>query len=117
MFRKMAQAGAKIIYVPSFWSANGVSNSRIESRNLDALCHCRAFETESAIIYVNAAGRYAPGDDLIGRSQIAVPIRGALKRAEHNRESLLVLDLPLRILARAAKIYKIRDDIRKGYPK
>jgi predicted amidohydrolase len=116
IFRKMAEAGAKIIYVPSFWSDAGISNREIESKNIDALCHCRAFETESAIIYVNAAGKYEPGDNLIGCSQLAVPIKGAIK-ISGNRESMIVLDVPLKMLERAAKVYKIRNDIRSGYQK
>jgi predicted amidohydrolase len=117
IFRKMAQAGAKMIYVPSFWSDAGISNRETESRNLDALCHCRAFETESAIVYVNAAGEYEPGDRLIGRSQLTVPIKGAIKRISGNRESMIVLDVPLEMLEHAAKVYKIRNDIRSGYQK
>ncbi|HSB46548.1 MAG TPA: carbon-nitrogen hydrolase family protein [Candidatus Bilamarchaeum sp.] len=115
IFRKMAQGGAGIIYVPSFWSDARISNYPSESKNIDALCFVRAFENECAIAYANAAGVYEPGDRLIGHSQLTVPVRGAVKLAAHSRESLLVAELPKNALARAAKVYKIRKDIRSGY--
>jgi predicted amidohydrolase len=117
IFREMAGKGARIIYVPSFWSDAGISNREIESKNIGALCHARAFESESAIIYVNAAGEYGPGDNLIGCSQLAVPIKGAVKTVQHSRECMMILDVPLKLLERAAKVYKIRKDILQGYPK
>lgn len=110
----MAKKGAKIIYVPSFWSDAGISNREIESRNLDALCHARSFETETAIIYVNAAGKYSENDTLIGRSQVVLPIKGAIMRIAHNKESLRLVSVPLGLLDRAANIYKIRQDIVRG---
>ncbi|MEW6722973.1 MAG: carbon-nitrogen hydrolase family protein, partial [Candidatus Micrarchaeota archaeon] len=41
IFRKMAESGARIIFVPSFWSDAGISNYSFESRNIDALCFAR----------------------------------------------------------------------------
>ncbi|MEW6035960.1 MAG: carbon-nitrogen hydrolase family protein [Candidatus Micrarchaeota archaeon] len=116
LFRRMAGLGARVIFVPSFWSDAGISNYRYESRNIDSLCFVRALENECAIAYANAAGSYRPGDSLIGHSQVTVPIRGALKKAAHNRETLIVADVPEAPLARAAKVYKIRKDILSGYP-
>ena len=117
LFRRMAEAGARIIYVPSFWSDAGLSSHGIESGNIDALCHARAFECECALVYVNAAGIYEPGDTLVGHSQLAVPMGGAIKKLAHNREKILIADLPENSLERAAKVYKIRQDIQSGYLK
>jgi predicted amidohydrolase len=116
IFRRMARLGARTIFVPSFWSDAGISNCRYESRNIDSLCYVRALENECAIAYANAAGIYKPGDRLVGHSQLVVPIRGALKKAAHNREAILVADVPEAPLERAAKVYKIRKDILSGYP-
>ena len=115
LFRKMAESGARIIYVPSFWSDAGISNRGTESRNIDALCHARAFENECALVYANAAGIYGPGDTLVGHSQLAAPPKGALGKLSHNREGMLLADLPAKFLDRAAKVYKIREDILSGY--
>ncbi len=115
IFRSMARMGARIAYVPSFWSDAGISNRRIEARNIDSLCHVRAFENELAIAYCNAAGVYEKGDNLVGRSQLAVPITGAVRRAAHARECMLVADVPAGIMARAARLYKIRSDILSGH--
>lgn len=115
IFRKMAKAGARIIYVPSFWSTEGVSNVVIERRNIDSLCYARALETEAAIIYANPAGEYVPGDPLAGNSQMTLPIKGPVRKLAHNKERLIVADLPEKTLGRAAKVYKIGDDIRNGY--
>ncbi len=114
MFRRMSREGARIIYVPSFWSDAGISNYAHEARNIDSLCFVRAFENECAIAYANSAGEYEEGDSLIGHSQLTVPILGAVERLAHNRESLAVARVPLDILARAARVYKIRSDIRTG---
>lgn len=115
IFRTMARNGARIAYVPSFWSDAGISNRMTESRNIDSLCHVRAFENELAIAYCNAAGVYVEGDNLVGRSQLVVPLAGAVKRAAHARECMLVADVPESIMERAAGVYKIRSDIMRGH--
>jgi predicted amidohydrolase len=115
IFRRLARGGARIVYVPSFWSDAGISNYRFEARNIDNLCFVRALENECAIAYANAAGRYCPGDDLIGHSQLAVPIRGAVRKLAHNREGLMTATLPQAQLSRAAHVYKLGADIRNGY--
>jgi len=114
IFRKMAKRGASVIFVPSFWSDAGISNRETESRNIDALCHVRAFENECAIAYANAAGKLAPNDTLVGHSQLVVPIKGAIKRLTHNREALAVADVPMGVLERAAGVYRIKRDIQEG---
>ncbi len=111
LFRKMAKLGAKIIYVPSFWSDAGISSNKTESKNIDNLCHVRAFENECAIVYVNAAGTYLPNDHLTGHTQITIPIKGAIKKLAHNKEGMMLCVLPAAIIERAAKVYKIRRDI------
>jgi predicted amidohydrolase len=117
LFRRMAKKGARLVYVPSFWSDAGISNYPYEARNIDTLCHARAFENGCAIAYSNAAGVYEPGDNLIGHSQLTLPIGGAVKKLDHSRESLMIAELPKKALERAAKVYKIRSDIVSGYLK
>ena len=113
IFRAMAKKGARIIYCPSFWSSAGISNFEIEKNNINAICHARALENELALVYVNAAGTRAKNDELIGYSQVTVPIKGAIARLNHNKERMLIADLDLNILKGANRIYKIRDDIVK----
>ncbi|MFN7991001.1 MAG: carbon-nitrogen hydrolase family protein [Candidatus Micrarchaeia archaeon] len=115
LFRSLARKGARVVYVPSFWSDAGISNAPVESRNIDNLCFVRAFENELIVVYANAAGSYLPGDDLIGHSQMTAPIIGAVRRMAHNRESMFVARAPEKTLARAAKVYKIREDMLSGY--
>ena len=117
IFRTMAKAGARMIYVPSFWSDAGVSNYGCEARNIDALCHARAFENECAIAFSNAAGVYEEGDNLIGHSQLTVPIEGAVEKLAHSRESMLIASVPEDAIGRAARVYKIRSDMQSGYSK
>ncbi len=113
IFRTMAKKHVKIVYCPSYWSSAGISNFNIEKNNINALCHARALENELMIAYVNAAGKRAKNDELIGHSQVVVPIKGAIARLNHNKEKMLVVDADLGILKRANKVYKIRDDIVK----
>ncbi len=112
LFRKMAKKGAQIIYCPSFWSSAGISNFEIEKNNINALCHARALENELAIVYVNAAGKRAKNDELIGHSQVVVPIKGAIARLNHNKEKMIITELDLDILKRANSVYKIRNQIK-----
>jgi predicted amidohydrolase len=109
-FRSMAKKGANIIFVPSFWSTID-SNPITEARNIDSLCYARAFENELAMVFVNPAGDYVPGDPFVGHSQVTLPIKGPVKKLDHNKESLIVVDIPEKYLAIASKVYKIRKNL------
>lgn len=114
LFQELASQGVEIIYCPSFWSREIPHNMpkrdpRSEEKLLDALCVTRAMETNSVLIYCNAAGtiRYANGtrDTLIGHSQVTMPVLDAPVRARHNRESLLFADINTDLLQVSKKIY------------
>ncbi len=111
IFRDMARKGADIVFCPSFWSSCGISNFRIEKDNINILCAARSVENALALVYVNAAGNIAHDDELIGHSQVTVPIRHAVSRLAHNKEALLFATLDLSILRRANGVYKLRNDI------
>lgn len=111
LFREMAKQGVKIVYCPSFWHSAGISNFEIEKNNINALCYARAFENEVAIVYVNAAGKRTKNDELIGYSQVVLPIRGAIARLTHNREAIAVANIDLAILKKAKRVYWIGSDI------
>jgi|SRR3989338_3475901 len=109
LFRKIAQAGAKIIFCISFWhTGQGISSYDIESKNIDSLCHVRSFENNIALVYVNAAGTYETNgkkDMLIGHSQVTVPIKGAIKKLDHNKEELIIVDIDITTLKMSSNIY------------
>ncbi|PIN74916.1 hypothetical protein COV18_05265 [Candidatus Woesearchaeota archaeon CG10_big_fil_rev_8_21_14_0_10_37_12] len=121
VFDSMARKGAKIIICPSYWSYEDAKkglkyNHNAEVIFVNSLCTSRAYVYELALVYCNAAGTtYIRGKEvhLLGRSQVAVPFIGPLKRASHNRECLLIADIDLDILKDARKVYKIRAGLKK----
>ena len=76
-------AGAKIIIIPTFWtafdmSAEGLSiNPDAEELFLQNTLIARAFENTACVIFVNAGGPREEG--FVGLSQVAMPILGRLK--------------------------------------
>lgn len=114
LFQELKTQGVEIIYCPSFWSREipeGISerDPLSEEKLLDALCVTRAMETNSVLVYCNAAGvmKYTDGkrDTLIGHSQIVMPTLDALVRARHHRETLLFCDVDTDLLQESKKIY------------
>lgn len=114
LFQELKKQGVEIIYCPSFWSreipqAMPKRDPRSEEKLLDALCVTRAMETNSVVVYCNAAGsmRYKEHgqDTLIGHSQVVMPAQEALVRARHNRETLLFTDIDTSLLQASKKIY------------
>lgn len=104
IFERMRAQGVQIIYCPSYWYqeiAESIPNRdpKSEERLLDALCLTRAVETNTALVYCNAAGvmKNPNGtvDTLIGHSQIVLPGMGTMKRMNHHREALFVHTLDL----------------------
>ena len=117
IFRAMARAGAKYIFVPSFWSDYGKANTKYEVRNINTLCYARALENGCAIIFANAAGNCGspkPDDNLVGHSQVCVPIRDKIKLTDHNRQSLSIVDINEAPFALSEQIYKIKSGFEKN---
>jgi predicted amidohydrolase len=114
LFQELKTQGVEIIYCPSFWSREIPEDiphrdPLSEEKLLDALCVTRAIETNSVVVYCNAAGvmKYADGkrDTLIGHSQVVMPALDALVRARHHRETLLFCDVDTDLLQESKKIY------------
>lgn len=114
IFERIKKQGAEIIYCPSYWSreiphAMPVRDKLSEERLLDALCITRAMETNTVLVYANAAGvqKYKDGsiDTLIGHSQVVMPALGAIKRLNHHREAMFIQEVDTDLLAHSAKIY------------
>ena len=122
MFRKMLKQGVKIVYCPSYWCSgdtklNIASSKDTEINQVNAICSARSFENEMIVAYCNAAGKLEfknIKDELIGNSQVCVPIKGNIKRLNHNKEELLLCEVDTKILERAESIYKIRKYAKKS---
>ncbi len=118
IFRAMVREGVEIVICPSYWcfedAGIGLKHDTMsEVKLVNALCVSRAFENEIALVYVNAAGRLADTDTLIGRSQVAVPFKGAIALMDHNREEMLYAQINMDILRDAEEAYEIRSDLQK----
>lgn len=114
IFARMKTQGVQIIYCPSYWYQEIAEtmtehNPKSESQLLDALCLTRSVETNAALVYCNAAGTMTfpngSTDTLIGHSQVTMPVVGALQRADHHNECMLVQDVNLNLLNTSAVIY------------
>ena len=115
IFERMKKKGVEIIYCPSYWyreiaESMSAQNPESEEQLLDALCLARSVETNAALVYCNAAGIMenpnGTVDTLIGHSQVAVPILGAIKRQDGNDEGIFFIDLDLDHLKSSAAIYR-----------
>ncbi len=116
IFQRLSAQGVQIIYCPSYWYKEVAGsmahlNPNSEEEQIDALCLARAVETNSALIYANAAGiqRYVDGsvDTLIGHSQIAMPVLGAVKRLTSSEEGMFIQDVDLGVLDEARTVYRL----------
>lgn len=115
IFERMRKQGVQIIYCPSYWykeiaESMAQYNKNSEEQLLDALCLTRAVETNAALVYCNAAGNaeYKNGskDTLIGNSQVVMPVLGAIKRLDNNKEAMFVVEIDLNLLNSSQKIYR-----------
>lgn len=121
IFRKMARKDVSIVICPSYWCYEdgkwGLEyDINSEIKFVDSLCTARAFENNIILVYCNAAEKTKRGrstDRLIGRSQITVPFRGALKKLNHIREEMFIQEIDTSILKDAEKLYKIKDDLKR----
>ncbi len=121
VFRAMLKQGVEIVICPSYWCFEDAGIGLTHDRNaeitaVNALCVARAFEQEIVLVFVNAASGNGAllEEHLIGRSQVTVPFKGVLHRADHNQEAMFVTSVDTAILRDAESAYKIRDDLRKG---
>ncbi len=121
IFRKMVQRGVRIVCCPSYWlkGKGGLVepiNPAAEEELVDALCSARAFENEIVLVYCNAAGEFStPGfiDELIGHSQVVVPLQGVVKKLSHNNEEMIVTEIDLQNVVLAEKVYRLRQDLKQ----
>ncbi len=119
VFRAMARQGVEIVICPSYWcfedAGEGLKHDlNAEIKLVNALCVARAFENEIILVYANAAGKVnVEGfeEQLIGRSQITVPFKGALTRLDHNHEAMFIQEVDTAILQDAERSYEIRKDL------
>jgi predicted amidohydrolase len=117
IFREMMRRGVELVLCPSYWCVEdaGVGlthDPNSEIKLVDALCAARAFENEVVLVYANAAdSSNVQHETLIGRSQIAVPFRGALQRLEHAREEMFLQKVETTLLKDAETAYEIRKDV------
>jgi len=115
IFQRLKDKGVQIIYCPSYWYreiAESMSryNKYSEENQIDALCIVRSLETNSALVYCNAAGvatyKNSPQDTLIGHSQIVMPVLGRIKCLRHNREEMFIQEVDLSLLEESKMIYQ-----------
>ncbi|MBI2139320.1 carbon-nitrogen hydrolase family protein [Candidatus Woesearchaeota archaeon] len=114
--RALAKNGAEIIFCPSHWSSYSEKYPAVYRKyvpkgdfpkEVDALVQARAFENGVAVVFVNGVGhgKGKKGDIPLGRTQIAVPFFGAVKKLSHCRERVLEYAIDLKIIRDAKKGY------------
>ncbi len=121
LFRAMVRQDVEIVICPSYWcfedAGEGIKyEANSEVKLVNALCVARAFENELILVYANAAGSLnveGMEENLIGRSQVTVPFKGALTMLNHNSEAMFVQEVDTSILQDAALSYEIRKDLLK----
>ncbi len=122
MFQQMVSQDVQIVFCPSAWYKEVTDELHTihpdaESMHVDALCQARATENGIAFVYVNQAGKVHYGDKgtdtFIGHSQIVLPVAGAVTKANHNKETLLVHTIDLNFLNKVEDIYQIRKDLKQ----
>lgn len=115
IFQRMMKAGVEIIYCPSYWykeiaESMAALNPDSEEQQIDALCVARSLETNTVLVYANAAGivhnKNGSRDTLIGHSQIVMPVLGPIVKLDHRDEQMIVQDVDLGRLESSKKIYQ-----------
>ena len=117
-FRSLIMQGAKIIIIPTFWTAFDMSseglayNKDAESLFLKSTLVTRAFENTACIIFCNAAGPREEG--YLGLSSVNMPIVGALPGSfEDGTPGMRVIETNMKLLDIAEANYKIREDLQR----
>ncbi|KAF5013792.1 hypothetical protein FDECE_210 [Fusarium decemcellulare] len=118
-FRQLVLAGAKIIIIPSYWTAldmcaEGLAyNADCEKMFIQNSLVTRAFESTAAVIFCNAGGPAQEG--FFGCSQVALPIVGSVPGSfTDSEEGTRVLEVDMRTVEIAEGNYKIRQDLARA---
>ncbi|MBP9718244.1 carbon-nitrogen hydrolase family protein [Candidatus Gracilibacteria bacterium] len=122
MFRKMLSKDVEIVICTSYWCDSDAGPAlkqfqQSEKHHVDSIAEARAFEDEIIFMYCNAAGAFdydGQYDPLIGHSQVTAPLEGVIKRLNHNRQAMMIVDVDTNLLKMAEKTYKVRKDLKKG---
>jgi len=114
MFREMIAQGVKVIFCPSYWCIGDAGagihyDNKSEVKLVNSTCISRAFENGIVLVFANAAGmltipKWNFSDTLVGRSQITVPFKGAIKKLNHNHEEMFIQEV-------AEDVYGIKKDL------
>jgi predicted amidohydrolase len=129
VFRELSlKQHAQLVIAPAYWcfddagdiGLNHDSNSEVNLVN--SVCTLRPFENEISMVLCNGANDenkdHCPEQEvehLIGRSQISVPFKGTIVRADHAREEMIMADIDVTgITNDAEQVYKIRKDWNEG---
>ncbi len=104
---------------PSYWCFEDAGiglrhDARAEIKLINALCVARAVENEVILVYAKAAAGAKSREierHSIGRSQITVPFKGALRLLDHTQEEMFVEEVDKDILNDAEQAYQIRKDL------
>ncbi|KAI0477562.1 carbon-nitrogen hydrolase [Xylariaceae sp. FL0804] len=118
-FRELISDGAEMVCVPTFWTLRDVSaesyalNPDGEALFLKSTVVSRAFENTCAVVFVNAGGPEARGEDtaFAGLSQVALPHIGPLGRLG-RAEGMSVVEMDMGVLKAAEATYKVREDMK-----
>lgn len=115
-FRSLILQGAKIIIIPTFWTAFDMSseglayNEDAEALFLSSALVTRAFENTACIVFCNAGGSRKEG--YLGLSSVCMPIVGMLPNSFKDGEvGVRVIDTDMKLLDVAEANYKIREDL------
>ena len=115
-FRALVMQGARIIIVPTFWTAFDASpeclkyNPEAEKLFLETTLTARAYENTAAIIFCNAGGKKEDG--YLGLSQVAMPLMGPVKGSfTDGEEGMRIVEVDMEILEAAERNYKVREDL------
>jgi predicted amidohydrolase len=118
-FRSLIRQGARIIIIPTFWTANDISdrglayNEDAELLFLNSTLVARAFENTCCVIFCNAGG---PKEERwAGLSQVAMPILGRLKGSfEDGEPGMRIVEVDMTVADVAEENYKVREDLARG---
>ncbi|ORX50214.1 carbon-nitrogen hydrolase [Hesseltinella vesiculosa] len=116
--------GAQLVVIPAMWSYEDAGevgqawNHDSEVALIDSMTVARAFEFQVPVVFCNMAAARSKEelpvdkeDTECGHSQISMPFKGSLIKANHNHEALLAYDIPVaQITKDAEEHYKIRAD-------
>ena len=125
--RKLMLKGAEIVFCPAFWCSKSSQYSDIYNYRyfknkipdeVTPLVSARAIESETFFVYVNASGTFnhnGAKNLLLGKTQIALPFYGTTDILNHNKESVLMKEVDLRMVKDAKRVYRIENDLKDYY--